>query len=730
MTFKELQTIHKEIQSLTESKSLFEAIRKLKILLRSHKLSELASKLEMLESSYKSMLDFFAQGYKDPNGEQFCNNLQLEILKINDRSVFDILQPGYTNPFYTKSRAVKGKYGSLIQITDELGGKTNNLDIMRMLPANEQDKNTIAQLCKERETLIEDLFDYIWTSPELTESEIGVIKKVLSANESPIFVRKLIISALYLSVISFYDEEKIKILAELYNSENRELSVRALIAVYAISYVYEYRISISDKLKQILEMMTLNGHYNSDIKMIMLQHIKSLNTERINKKMNEELIPELMKISPDIYRQLKNKHFSIEESIDANPEWNKFMDNSDVTSKLQELNELQIEGGDVFMSTFSHMKSYGFFTHVSNWFLTYYSDNANIYDEHKAKILESIDKSYYLCDNDKYSFALTLQMLPTAESEIMLSQINEQNIGIKELKLSELNTDNSRTEKEVRSNIQDLYRFYKLNNKTLQYPDLFDFIPFINKSPLIKESQDTENIIFDFLVKNNYYPEAIKILTSKISRGELDAREYEKLGFCYQNIKEYSKALDCYKKAEFLEAENLWLMKHIAQCYKNCGDLSTAEQYYLKVLSSSPDNISLLNILGNINFEQNELQKSLDYYYKAEYLSDGNSKFWRPIAWVEFLLGNYEKSKCYYDKIITNDTPTATDYLNIGHYYWVTDNISEAVKYYALSYKAYGNDYNTFKSDFKHDLKVLIEKGVEVSLFDEIIDKSCYNATL
>ena len=727
MTLKELQTIHSEIEELVKQNSIYEAIRKLKVLVRSHKIQELVSQLDNLESSYCSMLDFISQGYNDPNRNAFVNNICSDILVINDLTVSKILEPGYSNQFYIKRRYISENYPTLNSITDELSLKFNNLEIIEMLPENERDNNVVIDLCKKRDQLVDDLFNYIWTSPKLSVEEASVLKKMLASN-MPDYVTKQIISSLYLSSLSVFDTEKLYLLIESYNLSNRELSIRALIAVYALSYVYNYRISLSDKLSRQIELMRMNEHYDSDLKIIMLQHIKSLNTERINKKMNEELIPELMKISPDIYKQLKNKKFSIEEGLDANPEWSKFMENSDVTSKLQELNELQIEGGDVFMSTFSHMKSYGFFSKIGNWFLPFHADNTEIYDDSKKKILESINNSYYLCDSDKYSFALTIQMMPKAESEMMLSQINEQNIGIKELKTSELNTNNVGVEKEVRSTIQDLYRFFKLNNKSLNYPDLFDFIPFIGKSALVKWSAVAEQLIFDFLMKNKFYPEAIQILNARIARGEFDAKDYEKLGFCYQNIKDYNSALENYKKAEFLETENMWLIKHLAQCYKNTGDLETAESYYLKVLNSNPDNISLLNVVGNISLEQNKLDESLKYYYKADYLSNGNSKFWRPIAWVEFMTSNYEKAMNYYNKLLAEETPSGTDYLNIGHLYWATGNISEAIKYYSKSYVEYRHDYATFKTDFRNDLSILKDKGVDTSLFNLILDKSCYFA--
>lgn len=76
---------------------------------------------------------------------------------------------------------------------------------------------------------------------------------------------------------------------------------------------------------------------------------------------------------------MRNMKFGFEESDeekdDTNPDWADAIEKSGLGDKLREMNELQLEGADVYMSTFSQLKSYPFFREISNWF--YLSTSSN-----------------------------------------------------------------------------------------------------------------------------------------------------------------------------------------------------------------------------------------------------------------------------------------------------------------------------------------------------------------
>lgn len=78
--------------------------------------------------------------------------------------------------------------------------------------------------------------------------------------------------------------------------------------------------------------------------------------------MQNEVIPEMMKLRPDIMRKFKDIRNDDEDimSMEENPEWEELLNGSGLRDSLKEFGELQMEGSDVMMSTFSHLKSFPF----------------------------------------------------------------------------------------------------------------------------------------------------------------------------------------------------------------------------------------------------------------------------------------------------------------------------------------------------------------------------------
>ena len=61
---------------------------------------------------------------------------------------------------------------------------------------------------------------------------------------------------------------------------------------------------------------------------------------------------------------MRNMKFGFEESDeekdDRNPDWENVFEHSALGDKLREINELQMEGADVYMSTFAPLKNFPF----------------------------------------------------------------------------------------------------------------------------------------------------------------------------------------------------------------------------------------------------------------------------------------------------------------------------------------------------------------------------------
>ena len=116
------------------------------------------------------------------------------------------------------------------------------------------------------------------------------------------------------------------------------------------------------------------------MKLVIQQFIKARETEKITRKIQQEILPEMIRIKSKLEEKLDLENlFSSINPEDKNPEWESFFKESpDVYNKLEEFTNLQMEGADVFLGAFAMLKHFDFFNEVNNWFLPFYKENENI----------------------------------------------------------------------------------------------------------------------------------------------------------------------------------------------------------------------------------------------------------------------------------------------------------------------------------------------------------------
>lgn len=175
-------------------------------------------------------------------------------------------------------------------------------------------------------------------------------------------------------MLANYDERGLYILLNAYyTSVDTTIKVHALCAALIVMSIY-YRRKPSGRVISLLDTVKEMPQWKEDVKMVSLQFIRTRGTEEINRKMREEVIPEMMKLRPDIYKKINENPEAMNDMAsldDINPEWEDILNKSGIADKMKELQEMQEEGADVMMSTFSHLKTYPFFSDISNWFLPF-----------------------------------------------------------------------------------------------------------------------------------------------------------------------------------------------------------------------------------------------------------------------------------------------------------------------------------------------------------------------
>ncbi len=520
-------------------------------------------------------------------------------------------------------------------------------------------------------------------------------------------------------------------------SEEVEINQQALVGLLINFYKYDSRMPFYPEIASRLKILNENPKFKRNVERIIIQFIRTKETEKLQQRIRDEILPEMIKISPNLKNKI-NLDSLMEEGLsdEKNPDWEDFLKNSPgLLSKMEELSELQMKGDDVFLGSFSMLKSFHFFSEISNWFLPFFLENPeiaetlNMTDQTIQQMVEVIERAPFLCNSDKYSFCLSIQTLPKENLAFMTQAMKAEMEQIHDLRDDEeLLNPGFKAEFISNQYIQDLYRFYKLFPRKGDFEDIFNWrFDFHNKLALgdiLKEDLKVLRNIAEYYFIKNHFEEAAGIF-GYLSEQEKSGELYQKMAWCYQKMGDFQMALDSYLKAELYGVNQLWNLKRIALCYRNLKKPIKALEYYQAVEKIDPENLGNQLNIGNCLLELEKYEEALKCYFKLEYLTPGNKKVWRPIAWCSFLSGKKDQAEKYFLKLI-DDEPNKHDFINMGHVQWSLGNRKAALEYYKKSISKSGFSEAEFLEVFEEDLSHLLTQGVNNDDIPIMLDQLRY----
>lgn len=735
MNSRDIISLKKEIlQNLSKRqlKDVFESLTRLAVHLQDWKVSETLSELE---TNYKFMLHYLFEGVEDPERENVNRNLLRSLYELTDDSADELLNIESTNIFYEKFRINTIKNMSLIDYEKQLKDITDSLSLIDLLEEGDEKNQKKLELAVKRERLGSDLFIEIYVSPRAEEKDYNNYINFLENQQLLSREKCLFISALTMSLFHRFDSRKVQVLMHAALSENMQLRARAIVGLVVIMQMYDVRWSIYPELQNQLDIISENQDFRKAVRRVVIQLIRSRETEQISKKIREEILPEMMK-----FNNLAGRKLNMEELMggdsdfsEKNPEWQKELEESGLGRKLQEYSNLQMEGADVFHSTFSGLKNFSFFSEMGNWFMPFdpsYSEFISLFPEDSGNNLlkTAVLDSGHMCNSDKYSFCLSLLQISPAQREMMMGKMGAESEEIKQLQ-KEAQAMNPTIDDEIISNqyIQDLYRFFKLFPYHNGFFDIFKLsLNFYEKKSIAPLISDTESMrkIASYCFDKNNFSEALDVFKRLIDTDGQSDDIWQKIGYCKQMLNDQEGALDAYLQADLLKPDNSWIIKRIAHIYRTLKKPDLSLNYYMKAAKLNPDNINTELNIGHCYLELDDYEQALNTYFKVELLDSKGTKAQRPIAWTAFLLRKYDLAQKYYQQILTRK-PTIHDYLNAGHVELCMGNKKEAIEYYKKAVYQ-DNDFELFTLLFDADRDSLISHGVDTKIFPFLFDQVKY----
>jgi tetratricopeptide (TPR) repeat protein len=727
MIYSELKDKINLILDYVSNHKVIDALDQMQKLTVECKNKDLADQLEIHRETYRNMLKYSFELSDDPEKEKVYRHLMKSILEladdVRDDIIFNQKLVGYyiiKNEVAREAQLLAGRSG---KIYDSLSFQKEIENILG--ESSTQGDNGKVHAREEYQKSLLNIFRIIWMTDRFREDETSLVSQIIPSRFIPWYDKCILVSSLTLSMVRHFDIQKVNLLFDFLENKEDQVWQRALTGLILGLFFHDKRLKYYPEIESRLKLVREEKDFNKNIEAIILQYLKARETEKVTRKIREEIFPEMMKIKSTLEEKLDLEDItSIKNIEEKNPEWETvFKDTPDLYAKLEEFSALQMEGSDVFISAFAMLKRFDFFDVLSNWFLPFYRDNEYVdksLEDLKAEFdvplfVEGLERSSVLCNSDKYSFCLNIRHMPVIQRTMMMEMFNMEIKAMNELSSSDEMLDKFLRDRTIYTQyLQDLYRFFKLHPLKNEFEDIFDIRSGIEKSYLIclliTDTKILRNI-GEFYFEKGYFQEAINLF-SNLPYDENNFEVFEKIAYSYQKLGNWSKALENYHKAELFDKNKKWIYKKIAFCSRKIGDYKSALKYYKEIEQEDPDNLYIQLYIGHSYMDMEDFETALKYYFKVEYQDPSNKKIYRPIAWCSFVTGKFDIARKYFEKALRNK-PNKNDFVNMGHIDWCTGDKKMAIENYKKSLIVSGADFNWLAITFEQDKKYLLKYGIK-----------------
>jgi len=727
---------HKRICNLVVRRKVKQSFDLMADMLENVSVGGLRDEFGELRMTYLNILKYTVEGIHDPERHKIYLKLLQNTLRLNDRIKQDILarhSGWYTYSVRAREQREERLRGeNIIQSVDDLVFKSRLDDLLASAEIEKPGSET--GRAAETEHLSGMIFNHLWLTDFYGDAEENLMEILLRSGRFQWHDLASFVSAVTLSSLRIWDPVKIRLLAKLTTGTTPHVAERALTGLVFSLYYYDDRLSLYPEVMQTVRDLAEQDKFRERCRMVVLQAIKSRDTEKLSKRMNEEILPKVVKLRPHIEEKLdldKILGENLEEG--QNPDWSAMFSGSEEMFKtMEELTNLQMEGSDVYMSAFSGLKRFDFFRELRNWFIPFYPDHVAVDEIFRDEILgpginelaEALFKTPFICNSDKFSLILNMKHLPAEQKNLMLKVFRMELEGLEQMKYDNEMTDPAAIFRTTLTQyVHDLYRFYKLSDFKNEFDDLFTSKLDIYNSLFFREicgSTDDDRSLAEYFFSKEYYNDALALYLNVIRSVNDDAELFEKAGYCYQMSGEYEKALEQYSMAAIIDPKT-WTLRKTGLCLRRLGRANEALNMYLRALQNEPDDLNTILMVAHCSLDAGKYEEALKHYFRVEYESPGNVKVLRPIAWCYFITGRFSEAESYFDRLaITGLTPF--DRINKGHLALCQGDLQKASEHYLSAVTGGEMTVEAFVNTFNEDIPVLATNGVNADDLPIVLD--------
>ena len=719
MTYNEvLSAIIKNVQN----RQLGKAVTQLENYLFAFAQPQASSQLEEIKADYQLMSDYWQKGYDDPQRKHLYDQLlrRMYVLTMNVNIRHYIRNSFYVTSIYNRSRATRGEW-SAAALRRDMESYVSDVAMLELEPEHVRTQKQKA-IYESHQKVMAALFDYIWTSRIWTERLTDAFEEMLLSPTLDTVDQQLVVSAVTLSLLNFFDINKFRLLINVYRqSSDDDVRQRALVGWVLCLDVEAAKLypEMHDMVKAAVD----DERSLSELAELQMQMIYCLRAESDNRIIQSEIMPELIKNN-----NIRVTRNGIEEAEEdpmedvLHPELSE-QRMEKLEASMRRMADMQKQGSDIYFGGFSQMKRFPFFSTVANWFIPFFMQhpivNEILGNVRGKKFLQTLLANGPFCDSDKYSFLLAYQ---TAISRIPANLLDMMDRGEAMIAGGEVTVEELATPAfKRRSYLQNLYRFFRVYPSRSEFVNPFDttqhprYLFFANSLFQQTRLERKFGEVVSFLLKNKAYDAAKKTLQNYretvrdaqfyLLNGTLLIRTHDKRNAGLTADKSYARLLE-------LEPDNERAWAGYARAMFNNRDYQTALDYYHRLVASHPENRSyqLNEAVCQSNLKQYE--DALKTLYKLNYEAPDDHNVSRVLAWTLVGCRKYEQAAKIYTTLLAADIFAGDDLLNYGYCLWFSGAVAQAADAFRRYVRQEGVAFDVTKEFLETEADLICSHGI------------------
>lgn len=681
-------------QSLTElfdhlkERNLSAAINQLESFLSVHPHQVNSDRLHAVRTDYQLMADYWKRGFKDPQLPALYQTLlqRMYVLCANISRRYGIDHSSFLSSLYLRVHMTARDW-SPQNIREELETFVSETALLELEPENKQ-KARREELYRQHQHQMNILFDYIFTSDIWTNGMASAMEEILISPTVDSNDQQLIVSAVMLSALEYFDMAKFQTLLRVYERATDERVRQRALVGWVLTIDSRLAASIYPELIPMVEKLLEDENCRQELMELQKQIIFCLNAEQDTQTIQKEIMPDLLKNQQ--FRMTRN---GIEE-LEEDP-MEDILHPGEQERRLEQMEEsfqrmvnMQKQGSDIYFGGFSQMKRFSFFDELSNWFVPFYINHPAVSEAmNKAgenNFLRLMTERGQFCDSDKYSFVFAFQQVIDRLPQNLRDMLGRGEVSINEMAAEEMDSKAFIR----RIYLQDIYRFFRLFPQRAKFvnpfdPDtaryLFFAAPVFSKTHL----EPMFNEVAAFLLKQRRTREAALVL-SNIGEARRDFQYWMMAGYLAQHYQNVEKVpvngyddLQCYTKALELQPGHERALKGYGKSLFMRGMYAEALDTYNQLVTINPEKKSYRLNRAVCMTNLGQYTGAIQDLYRLNYESPEDQDVNRVLAWTLVCEGKYESAEKIYAQLLKDDSQ-ADDLLNYGYCLWFSGHIDDA----------------------------------------------------